>query len=151
MRVVVFDPFVSAERCRELQVTAGSLENVLLQAVFVTLHAPLTAETRHLINAERLAMMKPGVRIVNAARGGLVDLDALVAALREGRIAGAALDVFPQEPYTEGDILGLPNVVVTPHLGASTQQAQDRAGVIVAEQVAAALRGAIVSNPVNIS
>src|SRR5690348_1645120 len=150
MRVVVFDPFVSAERCRELQVSSATLENLLLQADFVTLHAPLTAETRHLIDAERLHLMKPGVRIVNAARGDLVDLDALAAALRSGHVAGAALDVFPQEPYTDGPILGLDNVVVTPHLGASTQEAQDRAGVIVAEQVAAALRGELVPNAVNI-
>ena len=150
MRVVVFDPFVSAERCRELQVSSASLENLLLQADFVTLHAPLTADTRHLIDAERIALMKPGVRIVNAARGDLVDLDALVAALRSGHVAGAALDVFPSEPYTAGAILELPNVVVTPHLGASTQEAQDRAGVIVAEQVAAALRGELVQNAVNI-
>jgi len=150
MRVVVFDPFVSADRCRELQVASASLENLLLQADFVTLHAPLTADTRHLIDAERIALMKPGVRIVNAARGDLVDLDALVAALRSGQVAGAALDVFPSEPYTAGAILDLPNVVVTPHLGASTQEAQDRAGVIVAEQVAAALRGELVQNAVNI-
>jgi D-3-phosphoglycerate dehydrogenase / 2-oxoglutarate reductase len=150
MRVVVFDPFVSAERCRELQVASASLENLLLQADFVTLHAPLTPETRHLIDADRIALMKPGVRIVNAARGDLVDLDALVDALRSGQVAGAALDVFPTEPYTQGPILDLPNVVVTPHLGASTQEAQDRAGVIVAEQVAAALRGELVPNAVNI-
>src|SRR5581483_1925564 len=102
------------------------------------LHAPLTSDTRHLVDAGALAAMRPGVRIVNAARGDLVDLDALVAALRSGHVAGAGLDVFPTEPYTEGEVLTLPNVVVTPHLGASTQEAQDRAGVIVAEQVAAA-------------
>ena len=150
MRVIVHDPFVSAERCRELQVTSGSLENVLLQADFVTLHAPLTDDTRNLINAERLHLMKKGARIVNAARGDLVDLDALVDALESGHVAGAALDVFPEEPYTSGRILELENVVVTPHLGASTQEAQDRAGVIVAEQVAAALMGDFVSNAVNI-
>jgi D-3-phosphoglycerate dehydrogenase len=150
MRVCVFDPFVSAERCRELGVSSATLENLLLQADFVTLHAPLTPETRHLIDAERLHLMKPGVRIVNAARGDLVDLDALVEALRSGHVAGAALDVFPEEPYTAGEILALENVVVTPHLGASTQEAQDRAGVIVAEQVAAALRGELVTNAVNI-
>ena len=150
MRVVVYDPFVSAERCRELQVTSGSLENVLLQADFVTLHAPLTDDTRNLINADRLHLMNRGVRIVNAARGDLVDLDALVDALESGQVGGAALDVFPAEPYTSGRILELPNVVVTPHLGASTHEAQDRAGVIVAEQVAAALTGEFVSNAVNI-
>jgi D-3-phosphoglycerate dehydrogenase / 2-oxoglutarate reductase len=150
MRVCVFDPFVSAERCRELQVTAATLENLLLQADFVTLHAPLTAETRHLIDARRIALMKPGARLVNAARGDLVDLDALVDALRSGLLGGAALDVFPTEPYTSGAVLDLPNVVVTPHLGASTQEAQDRAGVIVAEQVVAALRGDLVANAVNI-
>ena len=94
--------------------------------------------------------MKRGVRIVNAARGDLVDLDALVDALESGQVGGAALDVFPAEPYTSGRILELPNVVVTPHLGASTHEAQDRAGVIVAEQVAAALTGEFVSNAVNI-
>jgi D-3-phosphoglycerate dehydrogenase len=150
MRVIVYDPFVSAERCRELQVTSGSLENVLLQADFVTLHAPLTDDTRNLINSERLHLMKRGVRLVNAARGDLVDLDALVDALESGQVAGAAIDVFPNEPYTSGRLLELPNVVVTPHLGASTHEAQDRAGVIVAEQVAAALAGEFVSNAVNI-
>ena len=94
--------------------------------------------------------MRPGVRIVNAARGGLVDLDALVDGLRSGHVAGAALDVFPDEPYTSGRIFELDNVVLTPHLGASTQEAQDRAGVIVAEQVAAALNGDVVSNAVNV-
>ena len=94
--------------------------------------------------------MRPGVRIVNAARGGLVDLDALVDGLRSGRVAGAALDVFPDEPYTSGPIFELDNVVLTPHLGASTQEAQDRAGLIVAEQVAAALNGDVVSNAVNV-
>ena len=94
--------------------------------------------------------MRPGVRIVNAARGELIDIDALVAALKDGRVAGAALDVFPSEPYTDGEVLTLPNVVVTPHLGASTQEAQDRAGLIVAEQVVAALTGEFVSNAVNI-
>ena len=94
--------------------------------------------------------MRPGARLINAARGDLVDLDALVAALKDGRVAAAALDVFPEEPYTSGELLTLPNVVVTPHLGASTEEAQDRAGLIVAEQVAAALDGGFVSNAVNI-
>src|SRR4029078_1978156 len=110
---------------------------------------PLTAETRGSIGAEAFAAMRPGVRIVNAARGPLLDEEALVAALRSGHVAGAALDVFGGEPYA-GPLLELDNVVVTPHLAASTGEAQDRAGVIVAEQVAAALEGGLVSNAVNI-
>jgi D-3-phosphoglycerate dehydrogenase / 2-oxoglutarate reductase len=150
MRVIAHDPFVPEERARELGVTPVTLAELWAGAEFVTLHAPLTSDTRHLVDAEAIAAMRPGVRIVNAARGDLLDLDALVAALRSGHVAGAGLDVFPTEPYTEGEVLTLPNVVVTPHLGASTQEAQDRAGVIVAEQVAAALEGGLVSNAVNI-
>lgn len=150
MRVLVHDPFVSDERCRELQVTPVPLERLWEQSEFITLHAPLTDDTRHLVDAAAIERMRPGVRIVNAARGGLIDLDALVAGLRSGRIGGAGLDVFPQEPYTEGAIFDCENVVVTPHLGASTAEAQVRAGVIVAEQVAAALNGDLVSNAVNI-
>jgi D-3-phosphoglycerate dehydrogenase len=150
MQVVAHDPFVTPERFREAQVAYCSLDEVLEQADFISLHAPLTADTRHLVRAETIARMRPSVRIVNAARGDLVDLDALVAALKDGRVAAAALDVFPTEPYTDGEVLTLPNVVVTPHLGASTQEAQDRAGVIVAEQVVAALTGGFVSNAVNI-
>ena len=150
MQVIAHDPFVTPERFRELGVQHCTRDEVLAGSDFISLHAPLTVETRHLIRAETIALMRPGVRIVNAARGDLVDLDALVAALRDGRVAGAALDVFPSEPYTDGEVLSLPNVVVTPHLGASTQEAQDRAGLIVAEQVAAALSGEFVSNAVNI-
>ncbi len=144
MKVLVHDPFVSAERCRELQVTQVTLDELWAQAEFITLHAPLTPETRHVVNDESIAAMRPGVRIVNDARGDLVDIDALVRGLESGKIAGAGLDVFPSEPYTEGEVLKLPNVVVTPHLGASTREAQDRAGVIVAEQVVAALTGEFV-------
>ena len=150
MKVIVHDPFVSAERCRELQVLPVSLEELWQQADFITLHAPLTPETRHVVNDESIAAMRPGVRIVNAARGELVDIDALVRGLESGKVAGAGSDVFPTEPYTDGEVLTLPNVVVTPHLGASTREAQDRAGVVVAEQVVAALTGQFVSNAVNI-
>jgi D-3-phosphoglycerate dehydrogenase len=150
MRVIAHDPFVPEERARELGVTPLGLEELWAGAEFITLHAPLTSDTRHLVDEAAIAQMRPGVRIVNAARGDLVDLDALVAALKDGRVAGAGLDVFPSEPYTQGEVLTLPNVVVTPHLGASTQEAQDRAGVIVAEQVVAALDGRLVSNAVNI-
>jgi D-3-phosphoglycerate dehydrogenase len=150
MHVLAHDPFVAPERFREMQVMQAGLEELLRGSDFITLHAPLTPQTRNLISVEAIDRMRPGVRIVNAARGGLIDLDALVAALKDGLVAGAALDVFPEEPYTSGEIFQLDNVVVTPHLGASTQEAQDRAGVIVAEQVAAALSGGVVSNAVNV-
>jgi D-3-phosphoglycerate dehydrogenase len=150
MHVIGHDPFVSPDRFRELQVELVELDELLARSDFLTLHAPLTNDTRGIVNAETIARMKPGVRIINAARGGLLEIDALVAGLRSGQVAGAALDVFPDEPYTEGDIFELDNIVVTPHLGASTREAQDRAGVIVAEQVVAALSGALVTNAVNI-
>jgi D-3-phosphoglycerate dehydrogenase / 2-oxoglutarate reductase len=150
MRVVAFDPFVSPDRFRELGAErVESVEDVLRVADFLTLHQPLTAETRGGINAAAFANMRDGVRIVNAARGELIDEAALVDALRSGKVASAALDVFSQEPYS-GPLLELDNVVVTPHLAASTDEAQDRAGIIIAEQVAAALDGGLVSNAVNI-
>ena len=150
MRVVAHDPFVARERFRELGVErVESREEVLAAADFLTLHLPLTAETRGAVDADAFGSMKDGVRLVNAARGELVDEDALVEAIRSGKVAGAALDVFSAEPYS-GALLELDSVVVTPHLAASTAEAQDRAGVIVAEQVAAALEGEVVSNAVNI-
>ena len=150
MRVRAHDPYVAPERFRELGVErAETLDTLLAEADFVSLHSTLTAETRDLIGREQIAKMKDGVRIVNVARGELVDEEALVEALESGKVAGAALDVFMEEPYT-GPLLGLPNVVVTPHLAASTQEAQDRAGLIVAEQVAAALEGGVVTNALNV-
>ena len=152
MDVVAFDKFVSAERFRELGVEgAESLEELLGRADVVTLHVPKTPETIGLIDAEAIAAMKDGVRIVNCARGELVDLDALVAGLESGKVGGAALDVFPSEPFTEHPIFARDDVVVTPHLGASTAEAQDRAGVVTAEQVTAALTGGVVTNAVNIA
>ena len=149
MKVLAYDPFVSAERFRELGVESASFDEVLARADFVTLHLPLTDETRHSIDAVAISKMRDGVRIVNAARGELVDEAALVAALESGKVAGAAVDVFEQEPY-HGPLLTAPNIIVTPHLAASTEEAQDRAGVIVAEQVVAALDGGLVTNAVNI-
>jgi len=150
MRVVAHDPFVARDRFRELGVErAETADEVLGAADFLTLHVPLTDETRGLIGNATLARMREGVRIVNTARGELVDEEALADALRSGKVAAAALDVFSEEPYA-GPLLGLDNVVATPHLAASTEEAQDRAGVIVAEQVAAALEGGLVSNAVNI-
>ena len=150
MHVVAYDPFVAPERMRDAGVEhVASLEGLLEVSDFVTLHTALTAESRNLIGARELELAKDGVRIVNAARGELVDEAALIEALRSGRVAGAALDTFGQEPYS-GPLLELDNVVLTPHLGASTQEAQDRAGVIVAEQVAAVLEGRLASNAVNV-
>jgi D-3-phosphoglycerate dehydrogenase len=149
MRVVAFDPFVAPDRFRELGVErVETQEEIYAAAEFLTLHLPLVPETRGSIGASAFAAMRDGVRLVNAARGELVDEDALLAALGSGKVAGAALDVFSTEPYT-GPLLELDNVVVTPHLAASTEEAQDRAGVIVAEQVVAALEGGLVSNAVN--
>ena len=150
MRVIAFDPFVSPERFRELGVERLESEDHLYRAAdFITLHLPLTDETRGSVGADAFAKMREGVRLVNAARGELIDEPALLEALRSGKVGGAALDVFSEEPYA-GPLLELDNVVATPHLAASTEEAQDRAGVIIAEQVAAALEGGLVSNAVNI-
>jgi D-3-phosphoglycerate dehydrogenase len=152
MEVIAFDKFVSAERFRELGVHgATGLEELFERADVVTVHVPKTPETIGLIGTEAIAAMKPGVRIVNCARGELVDLDALDAGLESGKVGGAALDVFPSEPFTDHPIFSRGNVVVTPHLGASTAEAQDRAGVVTAEQVTAALKGGVVTNAVNIA
>jgi len=149
MRVVAYDPFVALERFRELGVEPATLDEVYSAADVVTLHLPLTDETRGLIGRDAIARMRDGVRIVNAARGELVDEDALVEALRSGKVAGAALDVFATEPYS-GPLLELEQVVVTPHLAGSTSEAQDRAGVMIAEQVVSALEGGLVATAVNI-
>ena len=150
MRVLAYDPFVAEERFRELGVEpASTLDDVYAVADVVTLHLPLNDRTRHLLDSTAFAAMRDGVRIVNAARGGLVDEDALVEAIRSGKVAGAALDVFETEPYS-GPLLELEQVVSTPHLAGSTTEAQDRAGVMIAEQVAAALDGEIVEAAVNI-
>ncbi|HVS86430.1 MAG TPA: phosphoglycerate dehydrogenase [Gaiellaceae bacterium] len=150
MRVVAYDPYVAGDRFRELGAERiETCAGVYAAADFLTLHLPLNAETRGTLDAEAFAEMRDGVRLVNAARGELVDEDALLDALRSGKVAGAALDVFSAEPYS-GPLLELDTVVVTPHLAASTGEAQDRAGVIVAEQVAAALEGGLVTNAVNI-
>jgi D-3-phosphoglycerate dehydrogenase / 2-oxoglutarate reductase len=150
MHVVAYDPYVAPGRFRELGVErAESLAELLAGADFLSLHLTLAPETYRLIGRDQLAGAKDGIRIVNAARGELIDEDALLEALESGKVAGAALDVFSAEPYS-GPLLGLDNVVVTPHLAASTEEAQDRAGVIVAEQVAAALEGGFVTNAVNV-
>jgi D-3-phosphoglycerate dehydrogenase / 2-oxoglutarate reductase len=152
MRVIAFDPFVSAERAKEMGVDAmPSLEALLVQADFVSIHLPRTPETEGLIGAHELSLMKPGARLINTARGGLVDEEALAKAVASGHLGGAAIDVFAVEPTTESPLFALENVVVTPHLGASTKEAQDKAGTTVAEMVRLALKGEFVPYAVNVS
>ena len=151
MHVLAYDPFVSEDRYRELGVDrAETLDEVLGAADFLTLHLPRTEETRGFLNSETLAKCKDGVIVLNVARGELVVDDDLKAAIDSGKVAGAGLDVFVNEPISEHVLFGYPQVVMTPHLGASTAEAQDRAGVQTAEQVIAALTGGTVSTAVNI-
>jgi D-3-phosphoglycerate dehydrogenase len=152
MEVIAYDKFVAAERFRELGVErADTTEELYGKADVVTIHVPKTPDTVNWIDADAIAKMKDGVRIVNCARGELVDLQALEAGLDSGKVAGAALDVFPEEPLTHHPLFGRENLVVTPHLGASTAEAQDRAGTITADQVRRALTGGVVTNAVNIA
>jgi len=151
MRLVGYDPFVSAERARQINVSLLDLDELLSVADFITLHLARTPETVGLINAERLAAAKPGLRVINVARGGIVDEQALADAIVAGQVGGAALDVFATEPTTESPLFGLPSVVVTPHLGASTREAQDKAGETIAEMVELALAGDFVPYAVNVS
>jgi D-3-phosphoglycerate dehydrogenase len=152
MRVIAFDPYVSQDRAKEMGVDVmPTLEALLVQADFVTIHLPRTQETEHLIGEHELSLMKAGSRLVNTARGRIVDEDALAKALERGHLAGAALDVFAEEPATDSPLFGFDQVVVTPHLGASTVEAQDKAGTTVAEMVRLALRGEFVPYAVNIS
>jgi D-3-phosphoglycerate dehydrogenase / 2-oxoglutarate reductase len=151
MRVVAYDPYVGAERYRELGVEkAESSDDVYAVADFITLHLPKTPETEGWLDAEALAKCKNGVRILNVARGPLVVDEDLKAALDSGKVGGAALDVFRSEPITEHPLFGYSNVIVTPHLGASTAEATDRAGFQAAEQVVAALTGGVVTSAVNV-
>ncbi|GAB2997751.1 phosphoglycerate dehydrogenase [Mycobacterium bourgelatii] len=148
--IVAYDPYVSSARAAQLGIELLSLDELLAQADFISVHLPKTPETAGLIDKEALAKTKPGVIIVNAARGGLVDEAALAEAINSGHVRGAGLDVFATEPCTDSPLFDLPQVVVTPHLGASTGEAQDRAGTDVAESVRLALAGEFVPNAVNV-
>jgi D-3-phosphoglycerate dehydrogenase / 2-oxoglutarate reductase len=151
MHVVAFDPYVSAERYRELGVArASSSDEVYAASEFLTLHLPKTPETEGFLDAAALAKCRDGVRVLNVARGSLIVEEDLKAALDSGKVGGAALDVFPSEPVTEHPLFGYPNVIVTPHLGASTAEATDRAGAQAAEQVVAALTGGVPTSAVNL-
>ena len=151
MKLVAYDPFVSADRARQLSIELVDLDTLLATADFVTLHVAKTPETIGLINAERLAKAKQGIRIVNVARGGIVVEEDLAEAIKSGHVAGAALDVFAKEPTTESPLFDLPQVVVAPHLGASTREAQDKAGDTIAEMVELALAGEFVPFAVNVN
>jgi D-3-phosphoglycerate dehydrogenase / 2-oxoglutarate reductase len=150
MDILAYDPYISAERAEKLGVTLTSLEEIYRKADFITMHTPITKATRHMISVDELAIMKDGVRIINCARGGLIDEAALVDAIQSGKVAGAALDVFEEEPVVCNPLCGLPNVIVTPHLGASTEEAQVNVAVQVAEQVANALMGEPLVSAVNV-
>lgn len=149
MKVIAFDPFLSEERAKQLGVTKVELDDLLAKADFITLHVPLTDKTRNILGRENLAKTKKGVRIINCARGGLVDEVALKEFLDNGHVAGAALDVFEVEPATENPLFGHPNVVATPHLGASTTEAQENVALQVAEQMSDYLLTGAVSNALN--
>jgi D-3-phosphoglycerate dehydrogenase / 2-oxoglutarate reductase len=149
--LIAYDPYVSAARAAQLGIEIVELDELLARADIISIHLPKTPETKGLIGAEQLAKTKKGVLIVNAARGGLIDEGALADALRDGQVGGAGIDVFVTEPTTSSPLFELPNVVVTPHLGASTAEAQDRAGTDVAKSVLAALRGEFVPDAVNVA
>ena len=151
MRLIAYDPFVSAERGRQLGVELLPLDQVVAESDFLTIHLPKTAETKGLIGRDLLLKAKPTLRVINVARGGIVDEAALADAVREGVIAGAALDVFETEPTTESPLFELDAVVVTPHLGASTREAQDKAGDTIADMVQLALAGEFVPFAVNLA
>jgi D-3-phosphoglycerate dehydrogenase len=149
MKVIAFDPFLSEERAKKIGAEKVGLDELLQRADFITLHVPLTDKTRNILSKDNIAKLKPGVRIINCARGGLVDEAALAEALKEGRVAGAAFDVFAEEPAVNSPLFNLPNVVVTPHLGAATTEAQENVALQVAEQMSDFLLTGAVSNALN--
>jgi len=149
MHVLAYDPLLTEAHAKGLDIEVGSLDDVIEKSDYITLHAPLTRETRHLLGEKEFARMKKGVRIVNCARGGMIDETALVQAIKSGRVAGAALDVYEQEPPKDNPLLGLDEVVVTPHLAASTDEAQKSVAVEAARQMIDALKGGMVRNALN--
>jgi D-3-phosphoglycerate dehydrogenase len=149
-RLIAYDPYVQPARAAALGVRLVGLEELLRESDFISIHLPKTAETVGLIGEKELQIVKPGVRIINAARGGLIDEQALADALAEGRVAGAGIDVYVKEPCTSSPLFAFDNVVATPHLGASTVEAQDKAGLAVARSVKLALEGEFVPDAVNV-
>lgn len=150
MKIVAYDPYITEEKAEMLGVKLLPMADVIKAADFITVHLPMTKESKHLLGKDAFEMMKPGVRIINCARGGIVDEEALYEAMKSGKVAGAAMDVFEKEPNTESPLLQLNNFIATPHLGASTKEAQLSVAVDVAEDLVSALRGDFVKNTVNI-
>src|SRR4051794_30454653 len=149
-RLIAYDPYVQPARAAQLGIRLVGLEELLHESDFISIHLPKTPETVGLIGANELKLVKPGVRIINAARGGLIDEQALAEALTEGRVAGVGLDVYANEPCTDSPLFAFDNVVAVPHLGASTAEAQDKAGLAVAKSVKLALQGEFVPDAVNV-
>ena len=150
MRIVAFDPYISAERARQLNIEIMPLDQLVAESDFLTVHLPKNKETIGIIGREMFLKAKPELRVINVARGGIIDEEALATAVKEGLIAGAALDVFTKEPMTESPLFSIPQIVVNPHLGASTREAQDKAGDVIADMVQLALAGDFVPFAVNI-
>ena len=149
MRILAYDPFVTEERAADLGIRLATLDEIFRESDFITVHTPLTKETRNLIDEDQFKIMKPGVRLINCARGGIINEEALAKAVAEGRVAGAAIDVFTKEPPAGNPLLDQSGVIVTPHLGASTAEAQVNVAVAVAEQILAVARGELPPNALN--
>ncbi|MDD5680332.1 MAG: phosphoglycerate dehydrogenase, partial [Candidatus Omnitrophica bacterium] len=151
MKVLVYDPYLSEERAKKLEVELADLQTIFRQSDYITVHTPLTSETKHLIGEKEFKMMKKGVRVINCARGGIIDEKALEAALQSGQVAGAALDVYEKEPPApDSSLVKMPNVVTTPHLGASTEEAQVAVSIDIAESIKDALLNKGIRNAVNV-
>lgn len=150
MNVIAYDPFLTEENAKKMGIQAGTFEEVIQAADFITIHTPLLDSTRHLLNADAFEQMKDGVRVVNCARGGIIDEDALYDAIQSGKVAGAALDVFEEEPFVDHKLLTLPQVIATPHLGASTVEAQESVAIDVSNDVIQFAKEGTVQNPVNL-
>jgi D-3-phosphoglycerate dehydrogenase len=149
MKVLAYDPYLSLDRAKDLRIESTNLKKLLQQADYISVHTPLTDETKHLISDKEIALMKKGVKIVNCARGGIIDEQAIIKGLKTGKIAGCALDVYEQEPPQEGPLVKMDNVVVTPHLGASTEEAQVNVAIDIAKQICNGLLGRGLQNAVN--
>ena len=149
MTVIASDPFLSSEMAKKMEVELGSVEDVIKKSDFITVHTPLTDETRGLIDKKAISMMKKGVRIINCARGGIVDEQALIEGIDSGIVAGAAIDVYPKEPPENKELIAHPKIVTTPHLGASTSEAQENVAVDIAYQVVDALKNGVIKNAIN--